>query len=336
MGQDDVDDFHNRLGTIEWEKRDGSGSAPHPLQGGATFEVSGNGGPFACHGTAGTITVVDNGTNDADPDAGQLRVNRVCLGSYTITETVAPPDFLFDTDVTRTVAVTALDLSGTVGTEPLGNPPGTDDEGTRVNGECTDNACDFHNRRGSLLIRKEGKDASTLDPTDLLGGATFLITPDPFTGFGSLFVTDDGLNDSYNTDAGLICLNNVVPGTYTVSEFSAPAGYKGEAGSKSVPSSTQSCAGRKNPTPDAQAADVQFDNIPLSTIRVVFTSLAEGANGDATVASINCAQGATAVPAENENGSSDPATRDDLDETYGNGTATLLPGVYDCAVDIDP
>jgi len=127
-----------------------------------------------------------------------------------------------------------------------------------------------------------------------------------------------------------------VPGTYTVSEFSAPAGYKGEAGSKSVPSSTQSCAGRKNPTPDAQAADVQFDNIPLSTIRVVFTSLAEGANGDATVASINCAQGGTGVPAENENGSSDPATRDDLDETYGNGTATLLPGVYDCTVDIDP
>jgi Prealbumin-like fold domain len=217
IGETDEFDFRNRLGTIEWEKRDGSVSAPHPLQGGATFEVSGNGGPFDCHGTAGTITVIDNGTNDADPDAGQLRVDRVCLGSYTITETVPPPDFILDTDTTRNVTVSAADLSATVGTEPLGAPPGVDDEGTRVDGVCTDDACDFHNRRGSLLIRKEGKDASTLDPTDLLGGATFLITPNPFTGLGSLFVTDDGLdvNDSYPADAGLICLNNVVPGTYT-------------------------------------------------------------------------------------------------------------------------
>ena len=97
--------------------------APHPLKGGATFEVSGNGGPFDCHGTAGTITVVDNGTNDADLDAGQLRVEQVCLGSYTITETIPPPDFILDTDTTRSVTVSAADLSGTVGTEPLGAPP---------------------------------------------------------------------------------------------------------------------------------------------------------------------------------------------------------------------
>ena len=336
IGNDDVDDFHNRLGTIEWEKRDGSVSAPHPLQGGATFEVSGNGGPFDCHGTGGTITVVDNGMNDADPDAGQLRVERVCLGSYTITETIPPPDFILDTDTTRSVAVTSADLSGTVGTEPLGAPPGTDDEGTRVNGECTNDACDFHNRRGSLLIRKEGKDASTPDPTDLLGGATFLITPNPFTGFGSLIVTDDTVGvDSYDTDAGLICLNNVVPGTYTVSEFSAPAGYKGEAGSKTVPSSTQSCAGRKDPNPDAQVADVMFDNIPLSTIQVIFESLATGKNGPATQASIVCAQGATTIPAESENGNPDPAF-DDTDELFGNGTSTLEPGIYTCTVNIDP
>ena len=144
QGTTDESDFHNRLGSIAWEKRDGSVLPPHPLQGGATFEVSGNGGPFDCHGTDGPIEVVDNGANDADPDAGQVRLNRVCLGSYTIEETVPPLDFLLDTDVTRDVTVTVSDLEATVGTEPLGDPPGTDDEGTRVDGVCTDDACDFH------------------------------------------------------------------------------------------------------------------------------------------------------------------------------------------------
>jgi len=34
----------------------------------------------------------------------------------------------------------------------------------------------------SLLIRKEGKDASTTAANDLLGGATFTTTPNPATG----------------------------------------------------------------------------------------------------------------------------------------------------------
>ena len=164
-----MDDFHNRLGTIEWEKRDGSVSASHPLQGGATFEVSGNGGPFDCHGTAARSRWSTTARTTPISMPANPRVERVCLGSYTITETIPPPDFILDTDTTRSVTVSAADLSGTVGTEPLGAPPGVDDEGTRVDGVCTDDACDFHNRRGSLLIRKEGKDASTLDPTDLLG-----------------------------------------------------------------------------------------------------------------------------------------------------------------------
>jgi hypothetical protein len=81
-------------------------------------------------------------------------------------------------------------------------------------------------------------------------------------------------------------------------------------------------------------ADVLFDNIPLSTIQVIFTSLAEGANGDATVASINCADsGGDITP---QGGDPTPGVRDDLNETYGNGTTTLLPGIYNCTVDIDP
>jgi hypothetical protein len=339
IGNDDVDDFHNRLGSIAWEKRDDQGV----LQGGATFTVGGaTVGPFACHdsNTIGDddlnpVTVVDDTDGvvgpglDQDPDAGQLELDRVCLGTYTITETVAPPDFLFDPDTTRSVTVSAAALSASVGTQ------GQDDEGTRdAAGQCTDDACDYHNRRGSLLIRKEGKDASTLDPTDLLGGASFLIIPNPFTGSGMLTVTDDDLNDSYAAD-GLICLNNVVPGTYQVSEATAPAGYKGESGSKPAVSSTQSCTGRQAANPDDQVGDVLFDNVPLSTIQVIFDSLANGQNGDATVASIACAQGGNTVPPNAENNNPDPA-RDDTNETYGNGSTTLEPGVYTCTIDIDP
>ena len=123
---------YNRLGTIEWEKRDETAGTTgnHALQGGATFTVSGGTGPFACRGTSGTITVADNGPDDADADAGQFRLARVRLGSYTITETVAPSGYLLDRDATRTVSVTESDLSATVGTELAGAPPGTDDEGT--------------------------------------------------------------------------------------------------------------------------------------------------------------------------------------------------------------
>lgn len=68
-------------GSLAWEKRDHLNA----LQGGATFVVS----PDPLDGD-GTLTVVDNGANDADPDAGQLLVNNVLQAAYTITETVPP------------------------------------------------------------------------------------------------------------------------------------------------------------------------------------------------------------------------------------------------------
>ena len=57
-----------------------------------------------------------------------------------------------------------------------------------------------------------------------LGGATFSVTPNPFTGSGSLSVTDNAAPDD-NAAAGTIHFGNVEPGTYTVCETAAPAGY---------------------------------------------------------------------------------------------------------------
>jgi hypothetical protein len=77
------------------------------------------------------MTVVDNGANDADPDAGQILVQNVLPGTYTITETVAPAGYAVDDDPTRVVTVSSGEA------EVVGNQ-GTDDAGD------TDDS-DFHN-----------------------------------------------------------------------------------------------------------------------------------------------------------------------------------------------
>ena len=106
------------------------------LQGGATFEVGGTPGPLACRGVTGTITVVDSGANDANPVAGQYRLERVCLGTYTVTETVAPPGYALPADPDREVTVSAANLSPSIGT--IGN----------------NDVDDFHNRLGTIEWEK--------------------------------------------------------------------------------------------------------------------------------------------------------------------------------------
>ena len=161
IGATDEFDFHNRLGSIAWEKRDDQGV----LQGGATFTVGGATlGPFACHDADTTgdddlnpVTVVDDTDGvvgpglDQDPDAGQFLLVRVCLGTYTVTETVAPPGFALPADPDRVVTVSADTLNVSIGTI------GATDE------------FDFHNRLGSIAWEKRD------DQGVLQGGATFTV-----------------------------------------------------------------------------------------------------------------------------------------------------------------
>jgi len=207
-GNTNDSDFHNRLGSIEWEKRD----EKNLLQGGATFTVVNTANTF-------NLTVVDNGTNDTDPDAGQIKVINIPLATYTVTETVAPIGYALDDDPTRTVIVREGNLSAEIGT-PLGSAPGTDDPG---NG----NESDFHNAplpgtptRGSLSWEKRDNHGK------LLGGATFSVGPtNPATGTATLLtVVDNGIND-VDPDVGQITVQNVLFGTYTITETVAPAGY---------------------------------------------------------------------------------------------------------------
>jgi hypothetical protein len=138
--------FVNTLGMISWEKRLLTPTTPHPLQSDATFEVSPN--PFFCRGAGSDPLVVADDTDtivgpgpDMDPDGGQFKLNRVCTGTYTITETVIPIGTQPDPDVTRVITVSDGTPNASIGSENV------DDEGTRdlITGECTDDQCDFHN-----------------------------------------------------------------------------------------------------------------------------------------------------------------------------------------------
>lgn len=74
---------------------------------------------------------------------------------------------------------------------------------------------------GNLVIQK--RDAIT---GDLIGGATFLVTPNPLTGTGSVSVTEGSAQDPDGKADGIVTWGyNVEPGNYTVQETAAPAGY---------------------------------------------------------------------------------------------------------------
>jgi uncharacterized repeat protein (TIGR01451 family)/fimbrial isopeptide formation D2 family protein len=79
--------FTNGLGDISWTKLDDETGLVLCC---ATFTLEGIGGVATGFGP---ITVVDNGTNDADPDAGELLVTDLLLGTYRITETVPPTGY---------------------------------------------------------------------------------------------------------------------------------------------------------------------------------------------------------------------------------------------------
>ena len=202
VGDSDESDFHNRLGSIAWEKR--ATDANPVLLAGATFVIS----PDPLTGGV-SLTVVDGGLNDADGVAnGLLQVNNVLLGTYTITETVAPSGFAIDDDATRSFTVSAGELNVVIGTQGTNQAGDTDES-------------DFHNRLGSIAWEKR---ATNNNPV-LLAGATFEISANPLTGIGTLIVVDGGANDADGLANGVLQVNNVLLGTYTITETVSPSGF---------------------------------------------------------------------------------------------------------------
>ena len=76
------------------------------------------------------------------------------------------------------------------------------------------------NNCGKLKIEKRDANGA------LLGGASFTISDDPRPGLtGALSVTDGGANDPDALANGIIEFNPAEPGSYTVTETTAPSGY---------------------------------------------------------------------------------------------------------------
>jgi len=175
------------VGQIEILKLDPAGLALV----GATFEIT----PDPKTGT-GSLTVVDNGLNDEDPEDGVLGVTDclVCI-TVTVTEIDAPDGYELD-PTPQPAHVTTAGETVTL---------------TFVN---TEEKCE-------LTIYKE--DGSGND----LAGACFTITPDPRTGTDSLVLCDNDANDECPAD-GVLCLSELICGLEcTVEETTVPDGYVG-------------------------------------------------------------------------------------------------------------
>jgi hypothetical protein len=152
--------------SLAWEKRRADTNL---LQGGATFTITAN--PFT---GSGSLIVVDDtdgvtsaGDIDHDPDPGQILLEDIQFGTYTITETTAPAGFFIDADPTRLQSVTSAAPTAVVGTQGV-NDAGITDES------------DFHNTSFAPAIDIEklvnGQDADTATGPILAVGSTATFT----------------------------------------------------------------------------------------------------------------------------------------------------------------
>lgn len=92
-----------------------------------------------------------------------------------------------------------------------------------------------------------------------IGGATFLITPNPFTNRSNLAITDDNAEDA-NRTSGIVLLHNVIPRQYTISEIVAPDGYIKDVSIKTVNINTKSAS-----SPTTTTTTVTFEAYPLTS-----------------------------------------------------------------------
>jgi hypothetical protein len=315
-GQTPQATFTNMLGSIIIEKLDGSGN----LLGGATFTIS----PDPTVGASGGSKDVTDLTGSTAPGGDQsAAAGIVCVdgvrnlgtgNSFTITEKTPPPGFFPDPN-SKTVTVsspsTCTGRLNTDGTLKTGQTP-----------QAT-----FTNLKGSLVIDKTGKNKGAPGGTSFVGGATFTVTPNPLTGSGSLDITDDGINDVFNTSPGVVCIDGAVdpgPGGYSIVEKTAPPAYAKSTASVAVAENiSQSTCGARlaaaSNDPTKVTADASFVDTPLSEITVDFTS---SAGAGVTTSTIVCTASGPTLPPQSNNGSYD--------------ATGLPPGTYTCTVAIDP
>lgn len=180
-------DIPSRCGDIRIEKEDSDGN---PL-GGATFEITPDPTPGS---DAPSLVVTDNDSSDADPADGVIVISPAEPGDYTVTETEPPPGYIEDEepqDVT-------LDEYGSA-------------------------TVTFANTLGSISWSK-----TDAENGEQICCATFEVSPNPLIGEPAdppLTVVDNGEYDTDPAD-GMVTIEDVKTGTYTVTETVPPDGYE--------------------------------------------------------------------------------------------------------------
>lgn len=129
--------FVNTLSAINWTKLDDETGLKLCC---ASFTLDGIAGPADIFGP---ITVVDNGLNDEDPDAGELLVSGLLLGTYRITETIPPTDYALPSPAFQNVVLDGDPVTGSPA-NAFRDPPipvlvvaKTPDQGSATSGDTT-------------------------------------------------------------------------------------------------------------------------------------------------------------------------------------------------------
>ena len=152
----------------------------------------------------------DRGRRPATPIGlanGVLQVINVLLGTYTITETVAPPGYALDDDPTAVVIVTAGRVER-----------GDRRAGKRRSGRHRRVRLPQQVSAGQHRLGEAGRRRCCWP------GRTFKISPNPTDGVGMLTIVVNGPAMPIPRWANML-VNNVLLGTYTITETVAPPGY---------------------------------------------------------------------------------------------------------------
>ena len=141
-----------------------------------------------------------------------LQVNNVRLGTYTITETMAPPGYAIDDD-RHVASITCQRRRPERGDRRAGSDqPGDTDES------------DFHNRL--CWAASPGRSGPPTPTRCCWPERRSRSAPTRPTGVGTLTSWSmAGVNDADGLANGVLQVNNVLLGTYTITETMAPPGY---------------------------------------------------------------------------------------------------------------
>jgi Prealbumin-like fold domain len=270
--------------------------------------------PYTVSGTGLSAFSLDDdsgATGESNALSNKKEFTNVPPGSKVVRENPVPTGWTITNITCGTVtgSGTSVIIDDAAGVNPDDSDFDAGDDRVQITlGNLGEVSCKFENTlRLSLIIKKTGKDKSATGGTRLVGGATFTITPNPLTGSATgLDVVDNGLdtNDQFSANAGLVCLDNVLSGTYTIVEKTAPTGWAKDSSTKmNVSPASGTCSGRGT----SAGPEASFVNDPLTTVTVNVTSLA---GAGVTESTVQCTgeSTATAVPPAHTTGSYTPQT----------------------------